>query len=273
MTDVTLGDLIGRMSPSRIDCANRCLAQFYFRYVERSPFKGKSVALSYGNAFDTTSGRTYEAKLNDDNHTTPSASDVQDRWADAWDYHAQVIDDWGEVSKSQMLDRGVQGVKLWRDNIAQFVTPIEKPQVRLQKTVTDPISGEQFDLMGFVDLRAIVKGRDVVADMKAPGKLYNPDRLLNETQPVAYTLLADVSRFEYHIMTSAKTPKVQVIGADISKDAQQSFLLRTGMLRRQVSNAWMSGDWLPNRQHQLCKRRYCDDWSSCEAKFGGSVAS
>jgi hypothetical protein len=273
MADVQLGDLIGRMSPSRIDCANRCLAQFYFRYVERSQFVGGSVAINFGNAFDATTGDTYTEKLKTENVTTPSASDVADRWAAAWDYNAELVDDWGDNTRGDMLDRGVKGVQLWRDNIAQYVAPLEAPQVRLSATVKDPLKGDTFELMGFADLHAIVRDRDTITDMKAPGKLYTPDRLLTETQPVAYTLMAGVSRFEYHVMTSAKNPKVQVIGADISKDAQDAFLIRTGMLRRQVKHAWQSGDWLPNRQHMMCKRRFCDDWQKCEAKFGGKVVA
>lgn len=273
MADVQLGDLIGRMSPSRIDCANRCLAQFYFRYVERSPFVGNNVALNFGNAFDAVTGDTYTAKLEANNESTPSAEDVADRWAASWDYAAEMVDDWGGVTRGDMLDRGVEGVQLWRDNIAQYVKPLEKPQVRLTATVKDPLRGDVFDLLGFADLHAIVKERDTITDMKAPGKLYSPDKLITETQPVAYTLMAGVSRFEYHVMTSAKHPKVQVIGATIGKDAQDAFLIRTGMIRRQIKHAYMGGDWLPNRQHMMCKRRFCNDWHRCEKKFGGKVVA
>ena len=43
------------------------------------------------------------------------------------------------------------------------------------------------------------------------------------------------------------------------------------MIRRQIRNAYMTGDWLPNRQHMLCSKTYCEQWHRCQGEFGGEV--
>lgn len=270
MTERPLGPLIERMSPWRIDCANRCMAQFFFRYVQRRKRdERQSVAAAYGTAFDEAGNHVYRGKL--ETGETTSADDAADMFAAQWDFISMVVDDWGSDKKGVLLDRGVAGAKLWRNNIAQFVKPLSKPQQKLEKVVADPRTGDEWLLMGYLDLHAEVRGVEVVSDMKAPGKRYSEGRLLQESQPTAYTILADVPRFEYHVVTNTPRPVTQVIGANISKDAQEAFLLRAGMLRRRIEHSYMSGDWLPNRQHQLCTRRYCDHWEACQNEFGGEV--
>lgn len=269
MAERTLADLNGRMSPWRIDCANRCMAQFAFRYLERSRDNSQSVAAAFGSALDMAANGVYSAKLK--THETPSANDAADRFASAWDYVSIVVDDWGDEDRGKLLDRGVAGAKLWRENVAQWVQPLSEPQVPRSKMLRDPQTGEHWELMGYVDLHAMVRDRETIVDLKAPGKRYSDSKVLTETQPVAYTLLTDVPRFEYHVVTNTPRPVTQVLGATIGDTHRDFFLLRASMIRRLIRAAYMSGDWLPNRQHTLCTRRYCDQWQKCEAKFGGEV--
>lgn len=264
---VTLESLIGRMSPSRLETATKCLAQFAFRYVERLPERFRA-AMQFGNAVDDTGNGTYRAKQQ--RGVTPSAKDVQERFAAAWDYESAAVDDWGEETRGSLLDTGVKAVAAWRDRIAVHVQP-EGVQQMLEAQVVDPVSGDPFVLTGYLDVRGVAKDRRLVADLKTSGKRYSPDVFSRKFQPVVYTLCTGIPTFEYHVLTTTKTPQTQVLRATLPDSDRDAFLRRAGMIRRQIAHAWQTGDWIPNRTHQMCSRRYCEFWATCEKRHGGRV--
>lgn len=272
MSERPLGELIADMSPWRTDCASQCLAKFGFRYLEQIKHPHQSVAAAYGSALDEVGNSVYSEKLASENTKTASAEDVADRFASAWDYNAAVVDDWGDEKAGKLLDRGVKGAKLWREGIALWVDPISPPQKKLSKRVTDPLHGDEFNLFGYLDLHAHVRGRETIIDLKAPGKRYSESKMVTESQPTCYTIMTGVRRFEYHVVTNNNNPGLQVLGATIDDSQQRFYLTRVGMIRRQIKHAYMTGDWLPNRNHVLCKRRYCAHWRECEVRYGGKVA-
>jgi len=269
MTDATptADHLIGTLSPSRIATAQRCLAQFAFRYVERLPTTS-SPALQFGVAMDAVSTAAYRVKMK--SGETPAAKDVADRFAAEWDFAAAAVEQWGDDDRGSLLDSGTRGAKLWRESIATHVVPLAV-QEHLSATVVDPTTRDPFTLHGYLDLRRAQPGGSVVADLKTSRARFQAARLSREWQPAAYTLLAGTATFEYHVLTTTKQPEMQVLRAHVSDSDRSAFLVRAGMLRRQVVTALRSGDWLPNRTHVLCSRRYCDHWAACEARYGGKV--
>lgn len=268
----TLAHLLDVVSPWKLETAQQCLAKFYFRYVERIYDGSFRAAMQFGNAVDATGNDTYRAKQL--SGRTPAAKDVQERFAAHWDFEAGAVDDWGDDDRGSLLDRGVAGVALWRDRVAAFVTP-QHAQHDLTREVTDPVSGDTFTLRGIVDLRGTVRveGQEqrVTADLKASHRRYEAATFQRKFQPVAYSLLTDTPRFDYHVLVSTKTPQTQVMSCTISDADRAAFLRRAAMLRRQVAHAFRTGDWLPNRSGNLCSRRYCPFWSTCEQRFGGRV--
>lgn len=264
----TIGQLLGTVSISKLEMANRCLQQFAFQYIERLPRQNRA-AVQFGDAIDATGNGTYTSKKA--TGETPSRSDVQARFAADWDFSADAIDDWQGGTRGEWLDAGVRSVAVWRDRIAAFVQPAAV-QEKITRTVVDPVSGESFGLTGYLDLRGAVQERAIVADLKSSGRSYRPDVFARRLQPVAYTLLAEIPTFEFHIIVPTKEPKTQVLRSTISDGDRVAFLRRAGMLRRQVRHAATTGDWLPNRSHTLCSRRYCEFWRECERRHGGRVA-
>lgn len=267
---VSLEHLIGVVSPSRLDTAQRCMAQFYFRYVEKLPERWRS-SLSFGKAFDATGNEVYEHKLKTDE--TPSSRDVQERFAAAWEFEADAIDVWDEgASKGKLLDVGVRAAAEWRENVAFFFRPTHVQQ-RLEQQIQDGDS--TYTLLGIVDVRGINTDADdtlVVADTKTAGKQYAADAFYKRSQPAAYTLLTGDTCFEFHVVLTTKTPQTQIIRNHVSQAEQQAWLRRAGMQRRAIAHAYRSGDWLPNRAHMLCTKRHCEFWQQCERTFGGTVA-
>jgi len=277
----SVADVLDPVSPSKLTCAGQCLAKFFFRYVERAPtgFRGMQ---QLGSAADAAANEAWRAKMR--TGSAPPASDVAEMFAAEWDYAAGAVDEWepGE-SRGAFLDVGTAGMRLWRDGVAEHAAP-DAVQEKLTADVEDQPAGSKFRLTGVIDVRARLPagpagtvGDDVntapmVADLKVSRRAYSARDFCSSAQPPAYSLLAGIARFQYHVIVANKPPRLQVLGAVVTDDARASFLLRAGMLRRQVEHAARTGDWLPNRQHQLCSRRYCDHWRQCEQRFGGSVA-
>lgn len=268
MGGLNLERLIGRMSPSRLEAAQQCLARVYFQYVDEPPPRAMGVDASFGNAFDELGNDVYAEKIR--TGETPKANDVADRFAGIWEWHADYTEAWGDDTPGELLDRGTEAAKLWRSRIAAHVFP-HATQERLQRTVTDPITGERFDLYGYVDLRAQVLDHETVVDLKAPRRRIPAARVLREFQAPVYSILTERPWFEYHVVTRNKNPQTQILRTHISDSHRRATLVRAGMLRRQIRVAWQTGDWLPNRTGNLCSRRWCDHWQRCERKYGGRV--
>lgn len=267
--DATLARLIDTVSPSRLETAERCLAQFFYRYVQRSPFRYRSE-LSFGRAVDDCGNGTYAEKIK--SGETPTKSDVQERFAAAWDFEAVTVDVWNEgADKDSLMDLGTKAVALWHDRIAVHVKPIAT-QEKLTTWVTDPITGQGFNLLTVLDVRAEVNGVPQVVDLKTSGKAYRPDSMTRKAQPPAYSIAANLPTFSYHVLVTTKSPQTQVLTSPITDSDRRGFLIRAGMIRRQIAHAFRTGDWLPNRTGFMCTRRHCEHWESCERDFGGRVA-
>ena len=268
MTEATLSELIDTVSPSRIDTATTCLARFRFRYLER--IRGpKRIAMSFGSALDAASNSCYQRKIDEPGYTMP-ASEVADCFAAEWDSEQEQIEDWGKDKPDEMLDTGVKCSTLWRDNVAQYVAPLQV-QPKLVKELKDS-RGDKFTLLGYPDVIATVRNQTAIADLKTSGKVYATNSIVKRSQPPAYTILAEIPRFEYHVVTTAKKPKVQLLGATVSDTQRQNWIDRAGMVRRHVAHAHKTGDWIPNRGHMTCSRRFCDHWRECEKAYGGEVS-
>jgi len=263
----TLGKLIDVMSPSRLDCAQRCLAQFRFRYLDRLP-SPKPATTVLGSAMDAAANDVYLSKM--DTGTTLSGDDVADRFVHEFDWHATQVEDW-TVDRGKTMDTGVRVATTWRDNIAQHVTP-SQVQPQFKRDVVDPVSGDQFTFTGYVDTMIRVGDQEAVADLKTTGRRYPTNQIVKATQPAVYTLLTGQPTFVYHVVTTTAKPSTQCLTGTLSDSHHRHTLIRTGMVRRQVAAAYSSGDWLPNRGHMLCSRRWCPYWRQCEVEYGGEVA-
>ena len=227
MVEKELGEVISRMSPSRIDVAQRCLALFKYRYVVPDDLKHPSGwKRAFGAAMDTAANGVYTSKF--ESHVTPDAEDAAAQFAAAWDAESETVEDWSGTSKSDKLDSGVQGVKQWRENIALYCQPKQLPQLHVQKDVIDEKDNTTWTLHGYVDLVCDMPGhQDVVTDLKTSGRKYSGSAIQVNTQPAAYTYITGTSTFSYHVVTSTKVPKVQVLTAGV--DARRSRCSSRGL--------------------------------------------
>lgn len=267
MADVTLADLIGTVSPSRIETALQCMARFHWQYVEKTPRPFRADQ-QLGNAVDATATWLYERKRK--TRRNPKILDVLEFFASQWDYERQAIDDWQGDTPVGLQRMGLGMVKAWFEQVACNVQP-EATQQHITRNVVDVDSKVEFLLTGVIDAIGRTTVPRAVIDVKQSVRAYREDRVLRSSQPPTYTLLAGVDVFEFHVLVRNVEPRVQVLRTVVTDADRQSFIRRTAMLRRQIAHAWKSGDWLPNRTGFLCSRRYCAHWDACERRFGGTV--
>lgn len=281
----TLPQILDTFTPSKLELVERCPEAFFQRYVlgRRRP---PGAAQAFGNAFDACANNVYAAKLR--TRETDSANEVRDLFADWWAIESRKVEEWGpEEHPGKMLDTGAAGVVTWRDRIAVYVQPLREPQVPIEFEVTsarqdlDEACGiaPKWRVFGKVDLLASVDspGLKVAAtciDQKASRRTYGEAEVLRSAQPAMYCRGLNVPLFQFHNMrTDLVTPKVQVVRTVVSEGAVEHVLHRMEIARRTIARAYASGDWTPNRNHQLCSRRWCGFAAECESRHGGRVVS
>lgn len=277
-----LAEIVATFSPSKMEVAAQCQSKFLYDYVQRLPRRVRADG-QFGNAVDAVGNEVYRAKIAalegagpqlsaaDLERATPTAAAAACIFAAEWDFQGAAVDEWQDDTPAGVLDEGVQLVKRWRDDVAAYVLP-RSTQQYLRRTVTDPVTGERFDLSGIVDLQGDTAIAGVVVDLKTSRRSYRADKLARSFQPATYSILAGVPWFEYHVLVRTKEPRPpQVLRVSIPDGERQALVRRAATLRRQIAHAYETGDWLPNRTHTLCSRRYCDRWQVCERDFGGTV--
>lgn len=265
---VTLADIIDVVSPSKLDAAQQCMAKILFRYVEHLPRTYRADG-QFGTAIDQAGNDFYRAKIK--TKRNPTKKRLAELFESAWEFEAGAVDEWQGETRHTLLDKGVEMIELWRSRIAQHVQP-ESAQKPVTMEVPDVITGGTFRLTGIIDMIGRTTGPHLsVVDLKQSLTRYPESRITRSFQPASYTILGKENVFEFHVVTRQATPQIQILRAVISDDDRRSMLLRASMIRRQIGHAFTSGDWLPNRTHQLCSRRYCEFWHTCEKRFGGRV--
>jgi len=112
---VTLADLIGTVSPSKLDTAQQCLARFCFDYVEKRPRTFRADA-QFGTAIDVTASTFYDLKRK--HRRAPKLGAVLEFFAATWDYEAGAVDDWQGTKKEALQERGLSLLRVWYEHIA-----------------------------------------------------------------------------------------------------------------------------------------------------------
>jgi hypothetical protein len=82
----------------------------------------------------------------------------------------------------------------------------------------------------------------------------------------------DRSKFQFHVAVLLATPKTQAFTVQVTEQDNLRALRTMQITRRQIRAAVASGDFVPNREHQMCSRRWCGYWAQCENEHGGKVA-
>lgn len=261
------------LSPSKIDLFLRCQAAWAFRYLDGLK-KPPSAAMALGNAHDATTNAVYTAKMVEGR--TPPLGDSIDRFAHEWDEARGNVEDWGDDDPRHLQAVGVRATELWHKRAARYVEP-EQVQPKLRTTLRDAERGEDFDVIGYADLIAKVSGHRTIVDHKMGRRSWAPADVVRSTQSVAYpVLVGDINRFAIHSTRIGNDRSTYVSFNAITRQVRDTdrtgFVNQAVLARRQMRSTIASGDFVPNRSHFLCSRRWCGYWRECQQRFGGTVA-
>jgi hypothetical protein len=278
--DEPVASIADLLSPSSMDQWAKCQVQYMFRKVENK-IAPPSAALTYGKGVDTTFGWVYSEKYNDPNRETPPTDDVKDKFTTEWDELVREGVEFKEGDDPAKLRANGQLLSgIWRDTVAVDVEPARDPlpfvdcdtgkkgQERVEHDAGD------FKVMGYLDLVAKhPDGSEVVVDNKTSGRKYRKeDYPAKSSQAQFYTLATGIPAFEFHVGVKNVKPYVQAVPVNVAAADHVAFLIRAAVTRRQIIHAIGTGDFLPNRGHTLCSKRWCGFWEDCVKRFGGSVA-
>jgi CRISPR/Cas system-associated exonuclease Cas4 (RecB family) len=255
-------------SPTQVNMFLRCPAQWYYRYV-RGLKRPPSGAATLGSAVDTGITYNYQQKIETqedlalDNVLDAFSTDFEARKPETlWEHNEE---------PGQVKDDGVRVLSVYHKDAAPKVQPTAV-QERVELEI--PNFGYRF-----VAVPDVVERNSVIRDTKvvkrSPAK--NNEAFVvapaHQDQMVAYALAYRVTKeqaekgcvVDYLVRT--KSSKLVQVPFQVTSRHLDYYKNIIGLVARQIE----AQIFTPNRQQQLCSRRYCGYWEECERDFGGVV--
>jgi len=260
-------DPTARQSPTKLDLWNKCQAAWCFHYVERRRFPS-STQQALGRAADEAWNDYYRARIRDARGLTET--EVLDLFENHWHAEASEVEQLPRYEFDERLDRGTAAMRVWFRQGAQFVEPLAV-QLEIEREVR--MDGDTVMVEGRLDLlERRADGNRAVVDNKMGGRRYGATELYRSTQALVYPFCTGAPIYGIHAGVILKASEAfQAVYREI--DSRDADLLghMAIIAQRQQRASIASGDFMPNRGHQLCTRRWCDHWRACEKRFGGKV--
>ena len=205
---------------------------------------------------------------------------------------AEQITDWSQepADKDGMEKRLRMAAKAWRKVIAPSVEPRQ-----MHTSFQIPIDAGEWSVRGTVDMAAsftadllrpdmsvqVPEGTIVARDVKTSKSRWAAGAAATKIQPYIYSIGikndperfpgVDPNVFEYEITTKAKTPTLQVERVEITDKHRDSLLSRAAHVRREMTLAFDTNYFPPNRTTFRCSKKMCPHWRQCEALHGSGV--
>jgi hypothetical protein len=247
------GDIL---SPSSLSKFTGCGAKYRFSKVDKLP-DPPTGALCVGSSFHTAIGANLEQKI-ETKQDLPAAGVVA-IYREAWAVKSAET----EFRDDEMpADLKAQGEALTVKYLEESCPEIQPAAVELH--VSGRIGGVL--VQGFVDLlETNGRIRDYKTAARKPSEI-NPDYRF---QVATYAQITPGATGKVQVDTLTKTKVPALVSQDFTVD--QADVDQTAKMFPLVQQAIRAGMFLPNRQSNLCSRKYCAFWRACESSYGGSV--
>jgi RecB family exonuclease len=246
------------LSPSQVNCWQRCQAQWYFRYFLRTPDETKTSGLAIGRAVHTTMQRYFAQVICGGARFTEDQA--QGEYRQAWSAEADSTNFDSDETPESAEACGSGLVKLLVRDWAPKVIP-----AAVEQKVTGTIGGVQ--VQGYIDLLD-VNGKiiDLKTAAKSPSSKggVKPDYAF---QVATYAAIGAATGAEVVTAVKNKTPKL--VEQTVEVDSKMRAM--TGRLYPLAQEQMRAGYYFPNRQNMMCSRKNCGYWRECEDEFGGRV--
>jgi hypothetical protein len=258
------------LSPSSLNGYLSCSAKFYFRKIEKLP-DPPNGALTLGSAVHAAIGANLEQKMDSYRDLPPAG--VQAIYLDAWDLLVKGVypgRHGGDPSlpvefrdDENPAELKAQGLALTLKYLDEACPEIEPAAVEL------PVYGRVggVSVRGYIDLlERDGRVRDLKTAARKPAEISPAYRL----QVATYTQICPEASGAVCVDTlvKTKTPQLVQITCQIDQSDVDAVEKQYPLVQRGIRSGWFA----PNRESNLCSRKYCAFWRSCQKTFGGKVA-
>lgn len=247
------------LSASRIKMYTNCSAQYYFKYIENLPTQPNSNLIQ-GSSVHKALEKNYVQKIESEQdlefeEITSFYCDVFEKGSEEIDWKNEGLEK--KKDKGKLKDQGVNMVTCYHENFSPQIKPLE-----VEKEFILNFKNRGYKFKGFIDVYTKDK---VVIDHKTTKTKQIKDN--DKMQGIFYCLAKGAEEFTLNYVTKHVNTQCYSHTQKINNSDKKHALF---MLDK-VASLIEQEVFYPNRDGFLCSRKYCDFWSECEKKYGGSV--
>jgi RecB family exonuclease len=244
------------LSPSTLSTFLDCEARWYYRKVLELP-EQRGAALGLGSAVHETIAENYRQKI-ETKRDLPTEGAVA-VFMDAFTRQLDEI----ELDKTDNADDlRSTGEVITRVYMEQVAPRVEPAAVELH------VAG----LIGDVAVQGYIDVIDVngdVIDLKTASKKPSGISPGYRAQVATYAMLAPGASGRARLDTLTKTRTVQHVSQTLQiAESDRKYATRLYSIAQEKMR---TGLVAPNRNSNLCSRKYCAHWSRCVEEYGGEV--
>jgi hypothetical protein len=246
------------LSPSQVQCFTECSARWWFRYGLGLP-DPKNGTLALGIAVHDAIAEHFRAKMAGENLDPADTAEAFDRsWWDQLDGDA-VLRDEDDPAELRAIGR-----TLAARYVAEAAPSIHPATV--EEKVEGVIAGVR--VQGRVDIREM---DGTVRDIKTACRRPSGIAAAHRFQLATYVQITPAASGAACVDTLVKTKQPQLV--QISDCIDDAEIRQTHVMYPLVQDAMRGGLYVPNRASNLCSRKHCAFWKSCQNEFGGTVSA
>lgn len=243
------------LSPSQVNTYLNCSAKWHYRYVQKLP-DPPSGSLVRGRAVHRLVNHWFEHRI--EGHA-PEVGQLGEAWDEIWERESE--------DAAFGISEDVEELKASGEALAAKYLTEAAPEIEpafLDVPVTGLIGG--VPVRGFIDL-IDTSGR--IVDLKTSSRKpsgVSPDYAL---QIATYAQITPGVTGEVRLDTIVATKQTQLV--NIAYTVSDEDRRMTEKIYPCVQAGMQSGFYAPNRNSQLCSRKYCNFWDQCVQEWGGHV--
>jgi RecB family exonuclease len=249
------------LSASQTNMYLGCPAKWGYKYISKLP-EQRGGSLVRGTAVHRIAEAYYRLKLKSGGVPSDTSAFVAEVLEDVWE--AGLVDaSFAPDEKPDELKAQASALSLlYLTDIAPQITP-----VAIEERVTGTIGG--VNIQGYID---VLDDAGTIQELKTAAK--SPSAKAPVTPGYAFQA-ATYAQLEPRCgglvqlttMVATKTPKAVVTVYEVTG----AGIRMTEQIYPAVQEAMKQGRVLPNRESNLCSRKYCSFAAQCEKDWGGTV--
>jgi hypothetical protein len=247
------GALTRALSPSQVITYIDCAARWWFEEV--APKQPPTSALALGKAVHAAIALDLEARKN--GIGDPREEDIREEFAACWKLETATADFRADEDPDKLAATGAEMSLLFSRTVAPSlkVASIEKPVAGMIGTARTH---------GVIDVLTTDR---IIIDVKTAAKKPTGISAAHRMQLTTYGLLERSTAAVLITITKTKHPAIYSQPLSIAPSDTQYAATMFSM----VADSIGAGIHLPNRGSNLCSRKHCAFWRTCQDEHGGHV--